>query len=92
MKSYVVILEKLTPLYTAVTIKVEHGVADAAAIEAAAMDEASAIGPVRIEPKVGCWSMRCPAEAAGYQVPVERESTVILLRKVSDSLVAERDY
>ena len=77
------ILEKLTPLYTAVTIEVEDGVADAAAIEAAAIDEASAIGPVRIEPKVGAWSMKCPAEAAGCLVPAEREPEMILMRKVN---------
>ena len=48
------------------------------------MDEASAIGPVRIEPKAGYWSLRSPSEATGYRVPVERRPEMILMRRVCD--------
>lgn len=80
MKSYLLVLEKWVPMYTAATIQVDDGVDDA--IEAA-LDHASAVGRVRTEPKAGYWSMRCPAEAVDYLVPIEREPEVILLRRVS---------
>lgn len=82
MKDYLLVLHKLVPMYTAVTVQVDDGVNDAAALESA-MDEARAIGPVRIEPKVGAWSLRCPAEATGYPVPIERGPEVILMRLVA---------
>jgi hypothetical protein len=77
-------LEKWTPLYTTLVIQVDDGVANAVdAARVTAVNEASAIGPVRIEPKIGSWSMRCPADAASYVVPVEREPEVIMLRLTS---------
>ena len=87
MKEYLIVLEKLTPLFTAIRVTVDDGVADAVdAAELAALDEASATGAVRVEPRVGSWSLRCPPEATGYQVPFESEPEVIMMRRVSGEI------